>query len=209
VTADRGGPGSATTPLERRYRHWLLAYPADYRRERGDELIGTLLDLADPGRRRPRPTEVAALLRSALAQRLVPPAPQALGRVLAALALVLALPPAFSLLASVAAVPDVCSTVLAPARSGAVCPRPFILNWVGWAWLAVLLAVTALPVLLRGRRVAVLAAVLATLVVLPALPSLGPPFLPSVVVTWLGAVAATRSRRMTERAGRGGRRAVG
>ena len=39
--------------LERRYRRWLLACPAEYRRERGDELVATLLDLAGPNRTRP------------------------------------------------------------------------------------------------------------------------------------------------------------
>jgi hypothetical protein len=34
-----------TTSLERRYRRLLRAYPAGYRRRRGDELLATLLTL--------------------------------------------------------------------------------------------------------------------------------------------------------------------
>jgi len=56
--------------LERRYRLLLLAYPADYRRERGDEIVGTLLDAAQPGQVWPRPPEVADLLGSGLRRRL-------------------------------------------------------------------------------------------------------------------------------------------
>jgi hypothetical protein len=46
--------------LERRCRVLLLAYPAAYRRERGDEIIGTLLMATPPGRQWP-------LLRDGLA----------------------------------------------------------------------------------------------------------------------------------------------
>jgi hypothetical protein len=77
--------------LARRYRRWLLAYPADYRRERGDELIGTLLDLAGPGRARPHPLDVLDLLRAGLARRLrqwllellVPPRRRGNGQIMA------------------------------------------------------------------------------------------------------------------------------
>lgn len=34
------------TPLERRYRPWLLAYPQDYRREHEGELLDTLVQAA-------------------------------------------------------------------------------------------------------------------------------------------------------------------
>jgi hypothetical protein len=39
--------------LERCVRALLLAYPAQYRRERGEEIVGTLLEAAPPGRRFP------------------------------------------------------------------------------------------------------------------------------------------------------------
>jgi Sigma-70, region 4 len=57
-------------PLERRYRLLLLAYPADYRRDRGDEIVGTLLDTAEPGQTWPRTAEVADLVGSGLRRRL-------------------------------------------------------------------------------------------------------------------------------------------
>ncbi|HMH94538.1 MAG TPA: hypothetical protein VK586_26065 [Streptosporangiaceae bacterium] len=41
------------TALERRWRWLLRAYPAWYRRERGDEILGTLMEASPPGRRRP------------------------------------------------------------------------------------------------------------------------------------------------------------
>jgi hypothetical protein len=39
------------TPLERRCRWLLLTYPAWYRRKRGEEMLGTLLEASPPGRR--------------------------------------------------------------------------------------------------------------------------------------------------------------
>ncbi len=41
--------------LEHRYRRLLHAYPLGYRRARGAEIVGTCLDLAEPGRRWPSP----------------------------------------------------------------------------------------------------------------------------------------------------------
>lgn len=43
--------------LERRYRRLLWAYPRAYRRHRGDEMVGTLLDAAAPGQCRPTAAE--------------------------------------------------------------------------------------------------------------------------------------------------------
>ncbi|GAA0560516.1 hypothetical protein GCM10010172_49550 [Paractinoplanes ferrugineus] len=59
-----------TARLARRYRRWLLAYPRPYRRERGPEILATLLDAADPGRSRPAPREAALLLGHGLGRRL-------------------------------------------------------------------------------------------------------------------------------------------
>ncbi|MEV6693989.1 hypothetical protein AB0M35_21210 [Micromonospora sp. NPDC051196] len=56
--------------LERRYRRLLRAYPVDYRRERGDEIVGTYLDLAVPERRWPSLADANDLLRGGLRQRL-------------------------------------------------------------------------------------------------------------------------------------------
>ncbi|GAA1640563.1 hypothetical protein [Actinoplanes couchii] len=58
--------------LERSYRRWLWAYPAFYRRERGLEILTTLLDSAGPGQTRPSRGEVAYLLLMGLKYRFVP-----------------------------------------------------------------------------------------------------------------------------------------
>ncbi|WP_162907883.1 hypothetical protein [Allorhizocola rhizosphaerae] len=60
--------------LERRYRRLLLCYPRSYRRARADEIVGTLLDLAPPGRTRPTVREAVNLLRQGLRARLGRPA---------------------------------------------------------------------------------------------------------------------------------------
>ncbi|BCY07450.1 hypothetical protein [Actinoplanes sp. L3-i22] len=51
------------------YRRLLVAYPARYRRERGDELVGLYLEMAGD-RRRPRPADAADLIRGGLRERL-------------------------------------------------------------------------------------------------------------------------------------------
>ncbi|WP_433550954.1 hypothetical protein ACQP08_24550 [Micromonospora zamorensis] len=56
--------------LERRYLRLLRAYPADYRRARGAEIVGTYLDLAAPDQRWPMPADAADLVRGGLRQRL-------------------------------------------------------------------------------------------------------------------------------------------
>ena len=50
------------TPLERRCRWLLLAYPASYRRSRGEEMLGTLLEASPPGRRWPSVCDARALV---------------------------------------------------------------------------------------------------------------------------------------------------
>jgi len=58
------------TPLEHKY--WLLisaAYPPEYVEARGDELISTLLDTADPDQKRPRFAEAFDLIRCGIAER--------------------------------------------------------------------------------------------------------------------------------------------
>lgn len=59
--------------LERSYRRWLRAYPRFYRRDRGLEILTTLLDASRPGQRRASRDEAAHLLLSGLRYRLVPP----------------------------------------------------------------------------------------------------------------------------------------
>ncbi len=57
------------TTLERRYRRMLYTYPYDYRAERGDEILGTLLDGARAGQTRPTLRERRALLFGGLKVR--------------------------------------------------------------------------------------------------------------------------------------------
>jgi len=52
--------------LEKRYRMLLRAYPADYRRERADELIDTLIGDETTTRRWPSAREAASLVRGGL-----------------------------------------------------------------------------------------------------------------------------------------------
>jgi hypothetical protein len=56
--------------LARRYRRLLVAYPPSYRTQRGDELVATLLDVAEPGRRMPRLGDSVDLVASGLRRRL-------------------------------------------------------------------------------------------------------------------------------------------
>ena len=56
--------------LERQYRLLLHAYPRRYRRLRGEEILGTLLDAATPGQRQPTRADVADLLGGGLRERL-------------------------------------------------------------------------------------------------------------------------------------------
>ncbi|NES25988.1 hypothetical protein GCE86_26160 [Micromonospora terminaliae] len=65
--------------LARRYRRLLLAYPRAYRRERGEEILGLLLDGAPAGRTRPTLREAADLVRAGLRCRLGRPASSTVG----------------------------------------------------------------------------------------------------------------------------------
>lgn len=71
------------TPLERRFGRLLLLYPKAYRDERGAEILATVLESADPGRRWPSPAEVADLGVHALRRRAGLCGEQAFGRLLA------------------------------------------------------------------------------------------------------------------------------
>ncbi|MEU0564973.1 hypothetical protein ABZ297_06200 [Nonomuraea sp. NPDC005983] len=57
------------TPLERRYRWLLLAYPRAYRAAHGRELLGVLVDCAAPGRTVPEFREAAGLVAGGLRER--------------------------------------------------------------------------------------------------------------------------------------------
>src|ERR1700739_3484547 len=55
--------------LERRSRVLLTAYPAEYRRERGEEILGTLLEATPQGRAWPVARDVLALMIGGLRAR--------------------------------------------------------------------------------------------------------------------------------------------
>jgi hypothetical protein len=76
-----GGDDAATTPqdcvtagedrlgLQRRSRLLLRAYPAAYRRDRGEEIIGTLLEATPEGRRWPQARDARALIAGGVRAR--------------------------------------------------------------------------------------------------------------------------------------------
>jgi hypothetical protein len=67
--APSSGGGVSVSPLERRYRWLLRAYPAQYRSGRADEMLGTLLETAAPGQRRPSAREATALITGGIRAR--------------------------------------------------------------------------------------------------------------------------------------------
>ncbi|MCG5471572.1 hypothetical protein LADH09A_005568 [Micromonospora sp. LAH09] len=182
--------------LERRYLRLLHAYPADYRRARGAEIVGTYLDLADPGRRWPSPADAADLLRGGLRQRL-----RAAGvtdlipgvRLAALLALVTA-----SALAGVWGVAELHPT---PTEWGVPHVGPFVsLGVVAWAaWLLTAVVIAVAPI--RIARLTIVLALLLTLAPLPmavALDAPRPPLfvlLPQVVLGLLGLALPDRPSR--------------
>jgi hypothetical protein len=67
---DRDPAGAdRATPLERRGRWLLRAYPAQYRRERGEEILGTLLETTPAGRAWPRARDIRGLAVGGLRAR--------------------------------------------------------------------------------------------------------------------------------------------
>ncbi|WP_328851966.1 hypothetical protein OG994_01430 [Micromonospora globbae] len=176
--------------LERRYLRLLRAYPADYRRARGAEIVGTYLDLADPDRRWPSVADAADLLRGGLRQRLRAAGAADLlpGVRLAAL---IALPAATGVAgvwasAEIAA-PSVDWVAFGPfATVGVAC-------WLAWLLTAVVAAVA--PV--RWTRVAVGLALAVTVAVVPVSAAAGLPrpplfvLLPQVVLGLLALALPT------------------
>jgi hypothetical protein len=61
--------------LTRRYQRLLEAYPEAYRAERGQEILGTLLEGAKPGQRWPSVREAVGLVRGAISTRLLDRSP--------------------------------------------------------------------------------------------------------------------------------------
>ncbi|MEU5940373.1 hypothetical protein ABZ807_14530 [Micromonospora sp. NPDC047548] len=151
------------TELERRYLRLLRAYPADYRRARGTEIVGTYLDLAGPERRWPSSADAADLVRGGLRQRL---------RAAAATDLIpgvrLAAVLAFYTAVTLAGIWAGAATYPAPAELGhSGTFGPFgsagAIAWVGWLVAAVVVAIAPG----RPGRVAVVIALALTLAVIP------------------------------------------
>lgn len=71
MASDDRGPAGAdrVRALERRSRRLLRAYPAAYRRERGEEIISTLLEATPAERTWPRPRDARALIVGGLKAR--------------------------------------------------------------------------------------------------------------------------------------------
>ncbi|MFG3420480.1 hypothetical protein [Micromonospora sp. NPDC048063] len=150
------------TDLERRYLRLLLAYPADYRRARGAEIVGTYLDLAGPERRWPSPADAADLLRGGLRQRL-----RAAGAADLIPGVRLAAVLAFLTATALAAAWSVLELHPPPARWGVPSAGPFVSLGIG-VWAAWLLA-AAVHAVAPGRwtRRAVALALLLTAAVVP------------------------------------------
>lgn len=191
----RGGPER----LAHRYRRLLRAYPAAYRARRGDEIVGTYLELAEAsGRTRPRSGDAVDLLAGGLTERL---------RARRAAGVADALPGA-AVLALGAAVglagiwlvtveprevpPQVLLRTVGPAQTLGV------VAWIGW----VLAGVGAVALPGRTARRLILAATALTALLVPAAlltPYERPPLLVLVPQLALGLVAlawpAAPSRR--------------
>jgi hypothetical protein len=56
--------------LERRYRRWLAMYPKSFRAEHEDEMLGVLLEGAEPGQTHPRTGEAVDLAAHGFARRM-------------------------------------------------------------------------------------------------------------------------------------------
>ncbi|MBG0565915.1 hypothetical protein [Actinoplanes aureus] len=79
----------ADPALERAYKRLLRAYPPGYRRRHGREIVTTLLEMAEPGQRRPGRAETWHLIGSGIRQRFRLPAGRPLAWALAVLALLI------------------------------------------------------------------------------------------------------------------------
>lgn len=58
------------SPLERRYRRWLALYPKAFRDDHEEEIVGMLMQGAEPGQRHPKAREAVDLATHGLSRRL-------------------------------------------------------------------------------------------------------------------------------------------
>ncbi|MER7419150.1 hypothetical protein ABT346_20605 [Micromonospora peucetia] len=183
--------------LERRYHRLLRAYPAEYRRARGAEIVDTYLDLAGPGRRWPSQADAADLLRGGLRQRL-----RAAGAADLIPGVRLAAVLAFLTATALAAVWSVLELHPPPAKWGVPSAGPFVSLGIGvWAaWLLAAVVYAAAPG--RWTRRAVALALLLTVAVVPVAALAGLPHPPLLVLlpqVGLGLVALGLPERLPAR----------
>ncbi|MGA4729977.1 hypothetical protein ACPB67_21365 [Micromonospora taraxaci] len=182
--------------LERRYLRLLRTYPADYRRARGAEIVGTYLDLATRDQRWPALADAADLVRGGLRQRLRAAGVTGLipGVRLAALLAVVTV-------SALAGVWGAAELHPPPAEWGVPHVGPFVslgvVTWAAWLLAAVVIAVAPS----RVARWAIALALLLTIALPPvaaALDAVRPPLmvlLPQVVLGLLGLALPDRSSR--------------
>ncbi|MGW5669467.1 hypothetical protein [Micromonospora sp. NPDC003776] len=180
--------------LERRYHRLLRAYPSEYRRARGAEIVGTYLDLARPGQRRPSLADTADLVLGGLRQRL-----RAAGASDLAPGVRLAAVLAFITASALAAGWSVAETHHLSADLGFRSLGPVnSAGAVAWgAWLVA--AVMALVAPGRVARTAVVVALVLTVAVIPVRALVGlprPPLLVLVPQIALGLVALALPDRL-------------
>ncbi|MBQ1025496.1 hypothetical protein [Micromonospora sp. C95] len=180
--------------LERRYRQLMRAYPTDYRHDRGDEIVGTYLDLADPRRRWPSVADAADLVRGGLRQRL-----RAAGATDLIPGVRLAALLALTTAAFLAGFWTLVEQSPPPTEAGVPTFGPFesigIVAWLAWVISALLVLVAPG----RPTRVAIAVAVLATVAVLLVSPVVGlprPPLLVLVPQVALGVLALAVDSRL-------------
>ncbi|RKF20951.1 GlsB/YeaQ/YmgE family stress response membrane protein [Micromonospora globbae] len=171
------GPAETRSPLERRYRRLLRAYPRRYQAERGEEIVGTYLDLVGPQRRWPSPRDALDLLRAGLRERL-----RAYGALGLADALPLAATAALNTLIALAAFLFLQVELNDPRITGLDPVGPFqTLGAAAWlGWLLVGLTATTLPG--RWARYAAAAGLLLTIALPPAAALTGQPRPPLFVL---------------------------
>lgn len=193
------------SPLERRYGRLLLAYPAGYRRARGPELVGTLLEASRPGQRWPSAADAVDLLAGGIRHRLgLSTVPGLAGGWALAAPLALALAAGIGGYYLVAEL-NAASSALAPATYRGFGPFATIGPVVYLAWLLAAAGRAALPRLASRWLIGLAIATTAAVVPLATLAQRTRPILPLLVpLALLGLIALVGSRHTPSRAERAG-----
>jgi hypothetical protein len=184
--------GSSEATLERRYRRLLFLLPPDYRRERGEELIATMMDTSAPGQRMPRPGDVTDLFTAGMRRRL------GLGRVAGFDAgLRLAAPTALALAAGIALFVWWRVEPVSPTPPGGIGGYRTIGPFAYAAWLAAAFGrATLRPSVGRGLIAAAIAVTLSMIPVAAALGRDRPPLWVIMSLVGFGLVALAGSSPM-------------